>query len=190
MMNQADGIERYRQANLSSVSPIKLIVLLYEAIIRHSRQAKASLAAGDQPGRTRSINASQAIVTELRSVLNHSVGGQVSQNLESLYDFIFQENLKAILSDDPQHLDNVEAVVSPLLTAWRRISESQSAGSEATASRTEPTAPATAGPNPANSASQRQTVTAPAGSGDPSSQPAAPGAWGRVPGHKALSYSA
>ena len=70
---------------------------------------------------TKKINHSQRIVSELRGALDHSIGGEISLNLESLYDFLFHEHLEILLDQEEKHIDNCLQVLTPLLNAWRSI---------------------------------------------------------------------
>ena len=67
------------------------------------------------------ISHSQRIIAELHTALDHAVGGEISRNLESLYDFLFVEHLAILVDQDPRHIDNCLTVLTPLLAAWRDI---------------------------------------------------------------------
>ena len=67
------------------------------------------------------ITHSQMIITELRSALDHAIGGEISRNLEALYDYLFVEHLAVLVDQDPRHVDNCLVVLTPLLGAWREI---------------------------------------------------------------------
>jgi len=70
---------------------------------------------------TRLVNHSQRIVCELRGALDHSIGGDISRNLESIYDYMFHEHLEVIIDRDPTRFENCIRVLSPLLESWRKI---------------------------------------------------------------------
>jgi hypothetical protein len=74
-----------------------------------------------RPEMTRRLNLAQRIVVEMRNALDHTIGGDISLNLSSLYDFMFQEILSMILDQDPRHAVGCKRVLEPLLAAWRQI---------------------------------------------------------------------
>ena len=120
-MDETQGIHRYHQTDLASTGPEKMIVRLYEAAQRHLQQARVATDRRDLAGRTQNLNAAQTIFMELRNALDHDIGGQLSRNLEALYDFLSQTCIEAIVDHQQRHLENALRVMRPLLDAWRRI---------------------------------------------------------------------
>jgi flagellar secretion chaperone FliS len=115
------GIRAYRQTDISSMGEEKMVVLLYEKMIEHFQAAEEAAVAGQRPEMTRRLNLAQRIVVEMRNALDHAIGGDISRNLSSLYDFMFQEILSMILDQDPRHAVSCKRVLEPLLAAWRQI---------------------------------------------------------------------
>jgi flagellar secretion chaperone FliS len=115
------GIRAYREADITSMSEEKMVVLLYEKMIEHFHAAEEAAQAKKRPEMTRRLNLPQRIVVELRNALDHAIGGEISRNLNSLYDFVFQEILSMILDQDPRHAIDCRRVLEPLLISWRQI---------------------------------------------------------------------
>ena len=115
------GIQQYQQTDISSMSKEKMIVLLYEKIVTDLESARRAIGEDNRLEMTKKINHSQRIVSELRGALDHAIGGEISLNLESLYDFMFHEHLESLLDQDEKHIDNCLQVLIPLLDAWRSI---------------------------------------------------------------------
>jgi len=120
MYNQY-GAQRYRETDINSISKEKMIVLLYERMQSDLMGAQKSIEENNRIEMTKKINHSQRIVSELRGALNHEIGGEVSQNLESLYDFMFHEHLEVLVDLKVKHIENFLKVIAPLLDAWRQI---------------------------------------------------------------------
>ena len=137
------GVQRYRETDINSMSKEKMIVLLYEKMQSDLTCAQKALRAEDRVEMTRKINHSQRIVSELRSALDHSIGGEVAQNLDNLYDFMFHQHLEVLVDLNEVHIVNCLRVIEPLIRAWRQIPN----GTAEKALR-EKTSPQT-GPNPA-----------------------------------------
>lgn len=115
------GVQRYRETDISSMSSEKMIVLLYERVVTDLNAAKRAIAEGNRLEMTKQVNHSQRIISELRNALDHSIGGEISQNLDALYNFMFHQHLDLLLDRDPIHIDNCLNVIAPLLEAWRQI---------------------------------------------------------------------
>ncbi len=115
------GVQQYREADINSMSREKMIVLLYEKMQSDLILAKKAIEENNRIEMTKKINHSQRIVSELRGALDHTIGGDVSQNLENLYDFMFHEHLEVLVNQKAIHVDNCLRVIAPLLEAWRQI---------------------------------------------------------------------
>ena len=114
-------IQRYIEADIKSISPEKMLVLLYEKMANDLLEARLAIAAKNRIRMADRVTHSQQIITELRNALDHDIGGEISRNLEALYDFMFVEHLEILVDQDPVHIDNCLTVLSPLLDAWRQI---------------------------------------------------------------------
>ena len=115
------GVQRYRETDITSMSSEKMIVLLYERVDRDLRSAKKAIEENNRIEMTKQINHSQRIISELRGALDHTIGGEISQNLDALYTYMFHEHLEVLLDRDSRHIDNCLNVLRPLLDAWRQI---------------------------------------------------------------------
>ncbi len=148
-MSDATGIRCYQETAVQTIGPEKLIVLLYEGLVRYLSQARAALVARDMAAKARQINNAQAVVLELRNALDHEAGGALAGNLEALYNYVFTENMNALIDNDPRHLDNNLRVLQPLLDAWSRIPAGTAERARRERAEGSSPAPAPTGPIPA-----------------------------------------
>lgn len=151
-MPEATGIRCYQETAVQTIGPEKLIVLLYEGLVRYLNQARAAITVKDMAGKARQINNAQAVVLELRNALDHEVGGTLAGNLEALYNYIFTENMNALIDNDPRHIDNNLRVLQPLLDAWTRIPAGTAERARRERAESNPALSPPAGPNPATAA--------------------------------------
>jgi flagellar protein FliS len=93
-MYDPPSIRRYQEADVNSMGKEKMIILLYEKMITCFQQAEKALERDDRVAMASRVNLAQRIVTELRNALDHEIGGEIAANLESIYDYIFHENLQ------------------------------------------------------------------------------------------------
>ncbi len=115
------GVEAYRTTDVHTMSREKMIVMLYEKIVSDLREAITAANEGNRLGMTKKLNHSQRIISELRNALDHSIGGDISRNLEALYDFMFHRHLQMLVDLDPKHAQDCLRVIDPLLESWRAI---------------------------------------------------------------------
>jgi len=158
-MNES-GIRSYHQTAVGSVGPEKLIVLLYDGLIRYLRLARGAIAGGDRRTTTRQIDNAQSIVVELMRTLDPGVANELTASLDALYRFVFTENLKALIDGDPAHVDHALRVLEPLREAWAGIPPG--AAERALRERQQPLARPAAGPVPAHEAEAAPAAGGPA----------------------------
>jgi len=115
------GADAYRSDDTNTMTQEKIIVALYERMVSDLNEAGEAIGAEDRLKMTARVNHSQQIVVELRNSLDHSIGGDISHTLESLYDFLFQEHLQLLVDCNPDHISNCIGTIEPLLAAWRKI---------------------------------------------------------------------
>ncbi|MBL0708507.1 MAG: flagellar export chaperone FliS [Sulfurimonas sp.] len=108
----------YAQNNVGIESPVKLIEMLYEGVLRFNAQAKKSIKDGDVEKKVYWINRSIAIITELIVTLDKS-GGEISSYLEGLYNYEIQLLTDASINKDIDKLNECSNVFKGLLEAWR-----------------------------------------------------------------------
>ncbi len=165
-MQESVGIRRYRETEAGAIGPERLIVMAYEEMVRRTERAALALAEGRPVDALGDVNRVQAVLGELRACLDHEIGGDISRNLEAVYDFMFHENLKVMVDRDPAHLRHNLRVLSPLLEAWRQIPPG-------TAARAAAAGDAAPGPEPASPPPGSPPGPAPRG-GRPAAPPEPP----------------
>jgi flagellar protein FliS len=158
-MYETTGIRTYRESNANSLGPEKLVVALYETILQESEGARQHLAANDRVEMLKGIRRVTDIISELRSALDHDLGGEIAANLDTLYEFMLHECLQLIADRDPRHLDHLRRVIAPLLHAWRQIPPGTA--DRARRELLGQAEPAPAGPDPASRQAHPQTAPAP-----------------------------
>lgn len=110
---------RYVGDAVSTVTPAKLVTMLYDALFRDLMLAEQALADRDlQTAHDRLIHA-QDIVIELQAGLDVSKwdGGPA---LLSLYQYLYRELVTANVSKDAGKVAAVRASVEPLRDAWHQ----------------------------------------------------------------------
>jgi len=117
-MNSNLAYNTYAQNNINVESPVKLIEMLYEGILRFNMQAKRAIRDEDIEKRTYWVKRSVAILTELVGSLDVSQG-QVAEYLEGLYNHQIQSLIMGGIQNDISKIDEVNKVVKGLLEAWR-----------------------------------------------------------------------
>jgi flagellar protein FliS len=108
----------YTQNNVGIESPIKLVEMLYEGVLRFNAQAKKAVRDSNVEKRVYWVNRSVAIVTELINMLDKSEGN-VGEYLDGLYRYQISLLTYANINNDEGKIDEVTSVFKALLEAWR-----------------------------------------------------------------------
>jgi flagellar secretion chaperone FliS len=120
---------RYVQDSISTASPGRLLVMLYDRLALDLARAGDALEARDrQAAHARLIHA-QDIVAELAGSLDHSAGWAGSQNLAALYAWLGTELVQVNVRGDRAKLRACQDVVEPLRESWHQALEATSAQS-------------------------------------------------------------
>lgn len=125
-MNTSNAINTYNKVGLESgvttADPHKLILMLYQGAILAIASAKNQMLRKEIAAKGASISKAIAIIDEgLKCSLNMNAGGELAQNLASLYDYMCQRLLIATLNNDPAILDEVSGLLTEIKGAWEAI---------------------------------------------------------------------
>jgi flagellar protein FliS len=115
------GHDAYLESRVLAADPVELVSLLYEACTQAVREARCYLAAGQIAERSREINKACAIVIELATSLDHERGGEISQRLALLYDYMERRLLQANMQQSDAPLADVLGLLTTLSEAWAGV---------------------------------------------------------------------
>ena len=119
------GHDAYLESRVLAADPVELVNLLYQACTQAVREARGYLAAGKIAERSREINKACAIVIELATSLDHERGGDISQRLALLYDYMQRRLLQANMQQSDAPLADVLGLLTTLSEAWAGVRTSQ-----------------------------------------------------------------
>jgi len=124
-----NAISTYRETKVKTASQGQLIVMLYEAAVKHLDQALELLDLNSDgkknPGNIEKISNSilktQEIITELIVSLDFDRGGEIAQNLFSLYTWFNKELVEANIAQNMPRVQIVRNLLNDLKSAWTEI---------------------------------------------------------------------
>jgi flagellar protein FliS len=76
------------------------------------------MANGDTFSQNDNLTKAERIVTELLSTLDMTQGGQVAENLFSLYTYVYDTLVEANIEDKPEKIDECVQIFSDLRESW------------------------------------------------------------------------
>jgi flagellar protein FliS len=122
------GVNAYHNVSLetgvTSASPHKLIVMLYDGALVALLGAKTNIAAGNIAAKGSAISKAISIIDNgLRASLDKNAGGEIAANLDALYDYMSRRLLHANLKNDVTIIDEVHGLLADLRGAWVEIGD-------------------------------------------------------------------
>ncbi|QIK14521.1 flagellar export chaperone FliS [Leclercia sp. 29361] len=125
-MYTKSGIQAYAQVSVESAvlsaSPHQLVVLLFDGALSAMKKAMILIEQGDIPGKGQALGKAINIISNgLQSGLNHEVGGELTTNLDSLYDYMTRRLLQANIHNDIDAINEVMELLNNIADAWKEI---------------------------------------------------------------------
>jgi flagellar protein FliS len=104
---------------VTTASPQRLLVMLYDRLALDLERAQAAFAAGDRTEANLQLQHAQDIVLELRSSLQVDAW-ESGPRLAALYSWLLGELVQANVKADRNRVASCLQVVEPLRDAWRQ----------------------------------------------------------------------
>lgn len=115
------GYQAYQKNKYETASPHRLTLMLYNGAIQFAGNAKLAIEEKDIVKTNYYVQKVQNIIYELISSLNIKQGGQLAENLQSLYLYIIDRLMEANIKKQTAPLDEVIGMLQELKSAWEEI---------------------------------------------------------------------
>lgn len=101
--------------------PHHLISMLMDGAIESITSAKSHMEQKNTASKGEDISKAISILTGLMSSLDLKQGGELAQNLMSLYDYMLTKLVEANVSNLSENLDEVVTLLNEVKTGWAEI---------------------------------------------------------------------
>ena len=98
--------------------------MLIQGALDRIAYAKGAIERKDLVAKSGFISKSTSIIMHLRDTLDFNAGGEISNNLYSLYSYILDRINEAHLHNSVEPLDESYSLLEPIRDAWAQIPES------------------------------------------------------------------
>lgn len=110
------------ETGVVAASPHKLIIMLYEGAELAVRMAVKHMNAGDVAKKSAAISKASNIILEgLRAALDSQQGGEISQQLDALYEYMNSRLMFGHVNNQTAPLEEVLGLLQELHGAWQQI---------------------------------------------------------------------
>lgn len=117
-MRTDDKRRRFQTDGMQTVSPERLVILLYERALRDLAEARTAIVDSDRETRHRTLVHAQEIIEELAYSLQVDVWPG-AEDLLAIYDYVLGLLVKANIGSDLRPLDDASRLIGDLATSWR-----------------------------------------------------------------------
>lgn len=110
--------QSYKQTEIETANPGKLLLLLYDGALKRLHRAKDGLEQGRLEETHQDLVRVQEILVELMLALDWNVGGDLASRLHSLYNFMYRRLVDANIKQEPEAVGEVIRLLSTLREGW------------------------------------------------------------------------
>lgn len=119
------SMKAYKSVSLDSqktvATPYKVVQMLLAGALERLAKARVAIEKEKFAERGVLLSATLMIVAELRMALDHEAGGEISANLDNLYEFMMGEIVQANIHDDTEKLETVSRLLREIKEGWDAI---------------------------------------------------------------------
>lgn len=126
MLNSS--LSRYRESQITSTSPEKTVLMLFEGAIGFINSAITAVEEhGNIPEKAILVEKTVKILDYLQSCLDEEKGGVIARNLNKLYDYMLIRLTEANLRNDTSKMREILGLLSTIRDGWNDICDKNGA---------------------------------------------------------------
>ncbi|MDR2226587.1 MAG: flagellar export chaperone FliS, partial [Providencia sp.] len=123
-MYQRHAKHAYQQVDLESeitnATPYQLIQILFKGALSALKRGEIFMQQGKVAEKGKEISKAIDIIdTGLKQSLNYDAGGELAENLASLYEYMTMQLLRANLENNVAYVQEVYQLLSDIASAWQ-----------------------------------------------------------------------
>ena len=124
-MNAIAALAQYGQikndAQTSYASPHQLMLMLFDGAIEAMSMTVGAIQNKNFELRSKQNTRSITIINGMRDCLDMESGGELSDNLYSLYQYMAQELFRASFKNDADTIQNIQTMLKDIRESWEKI---------------------------------------------------------------------
>jgi|JTFP01.1.fsa_nt_gb flagellar protein FliS len=110
--------EQYKTTQISTATPGQLVVMLYDGAIKFCKMAKLGIEQKNIETANNNLIKVQNIIQELKISLDMKAGGELSETLDALYEYMLRRLIEANMKKDIKIINEVQKNLEELREAW------------------------------------------------------------------------
>ncbi|MCG6551490.1 MAG: flagellar export chaperone FliS, partial [Candidatus Magnetominusculus sp. LBB02] len=121
MVNPAYAKNAYISTDINNLSPLDLVIKLYDGALGFLSKAIFSIEKKNRPMKIQYLNKTRAIIEELMSSLDMEIGGEVAVSLHDLYTYMLLELTRINSTDSVDKIYHIQELLKTLKSAWVEV---------------------------------------------------------------------
>ncbi len=122
-MKGYDPYAQYKKTRVETASPAELITMLYDEAVKSLKLAVKAIEDKKPEIAHNNIIKVQDILDELSFSINKEQGGEIAENLLSLYDYMKHQLIEANLKKETTLVNEVCQMVEELRATWQEAAK-------------------------------------------------------------------
>ncbi len=118
------SLKKYQQVNKSTAqeaSPYQLVAMLFQKLLDNIATAKGAITQKNYDKKGTELSNAIAIIGVLEASIDYEQGGEISNNLASIYMYCSEQLLLASTHNDVDKLNEVAQILIPIKSGWDSI---------------------------------------------------------------------
>lgn len=117
-----DPLKAYKSVKRQTTSPQQAVVMAYDGIIKFLSHAREKMKEKDYATTNEYIFKARRLLSELTLALNDEAG-ELADKFRAVYNYCYNRTIEANLRKEPEMIDEVIRLISPLADAWHEAVE-------------------------------------------------------------------
>lgn len=134
-MSNHVGLSAYQQiqtrVTAEIASPEELIKLLFDALMKNLYQARGFIERRQLEEKARALTKALDIILVLDGSIDREAGGDIADNLSSLYRYCMQSLIQANADNNVARVNEVAGLIGEIKSAWDQIITGDTHGNKA-----------------------------------------------------------
>lgn len=106
---------------VDAADPHRLVVMLMDGALERIATARGLMTHGGGAEKAQLLHRAVAIIDELRNSLDFKAGGELSNNLDALYEYMCTRLMQANANNKPEWLDEISRLLGEIRGAWLQM---------------------------------------------------------------------
>jgi len=113
----------YRKQQVEGATPLGLVLLTYEALIQSLAKTREAIESNDFETRFEQSTRAMRALLELISTLDHDEGGEIANNLTSMYTYMYGRLMEEQAGDLKGAVEEVLELAQTLRDGWMELGQ-------------------------------------------------------------------